>query len=117
MQTKNAAEAIGEAVRDIDQKAAIMIVIEHLGNIKPGTRCSAVFFDHEKIRKQREFNDRLFSENGVDDPEVRHAMVDANVPSEPFWLVSLKSADATAAEVTHLYRVDALTGRVLPDPA
>lgn len=36
--------------RELDQKAAIMLVIEHFGNVAPGTKCSAVFFDKERIR-------------------------------------------------------------------
>ncbi|MEM8668180.1 MAG: hypothetical protein AAGG48_11730 [Planctomycetota bacterium] len=102
--------------KEIDQKAAIMIVIDHLGNIKPGTRCSAVFFDAEKIRREQEFHAQLYSENGVHDPEVRREMVRANVPGEPYWLVSLKTNDAVAGETTLLHRVDARTGNVLDEP-
>lgn len=105
------------AKREIDQKAAIMIVIEHLGDVPPGTKCSAVFFDSEKIRREKEFHARLYSENGVHEAEVVLAMVAANVPDEPYWLVSLKSGDGRLAEVTRLHRVDDRTGKVLPDPA
>lgn len=94
-----------------------MIVIEHFGNIQPGTKCSAVFFDTEKIKRQNEFHSKLYSENGVDDPEVRRAMVAANVPQQPYWLVSLKSTNDDGTEVTRLHSVDAKTGRVLPEPA
>jgi len=104
-------------VREIDQKAAIMIVIEHFGDIKPGTKCSAVFFDTDRIRREQEFHAKLYSQNGVDDPEIRRAMVAANVPDEPYWLVALKSGDETTGEVTRLHRVDARTGKVLPEPA
>lgn len=104
-------------MREIDQKAAIMIVIEHFGDIKPGTKCSAVFFDTERIRREQEFYAKLYSENGVNDPEIRRAMVAANVPAEPYWLVSLKSGNSKTGEVTRLHRVDARTGRMLPEPA
>ncbi|MEO1618543.1 MAG: hypothetical protein AAFV88_22005 [Planctomycetota bacterium] len=101
----------------IDQKAAIMIVIEHLGNIPPGTKCSAVFFDTERIQREREFHAKLYGQNGVHDPEILRAMVAANVPKEPYWLVSLKSGEAGAsAEAARLYRVDDRTGKVLADP-
>ena len=103
--------------REIDQKAAIMIVIEHLGDIPPGTKCSAVFFDTEKIRREREFHARLYSENGVHDAAVLQAMVAANVPDSPYWLVSLKSGDGRLGGVTRLHRVDDRTGKILPDPA
>ena len=102
---------------EIDQKAAIMIVIDHFGDIEPGTKCSAVLFDREKIRRQQDFHDRLYSENGVDDPEVRKAMVAANVPDQPYWLVSLKSVGTGGVAAERLHRVDAWTGTVLTDPA
>ncbi|MFN3193983.1 MAG: hypothetical protein ACE361_25965 [Aureliella sp.] len=104
-------------MQEIDQKAAIMIVIEHLGDIPAGTKCSAVFFDHEKIRREKEFHSKLYSQNGVDDPEVLQAMVTANVPGEPHWLVSLKIADANLGEVSRFHRVDARTGQVLANPS
>ena len=102
--------------REIDQKAAIMIVIEHFCDIPPGTKCSAVFFDAEKIRREKDFYAKLYSENGVHDPEILRAMVAANVPNEPYWLVSLKSDNGATAEVTRLHRVDDRTGKVIPDP-
>lgn len=104
-------------MQEIDQKAAIMIVIDHLGNIPPGTKCSAVFFDSERIRREKEFHARLYSENGVNDPEILRAMVAANVPGDPYWLVSLKSGDGSEHEVARLHRVDARTGKVLAEPA
>lgn len=104
----------GVVVQEIDQKAAIMIVIEHLGNIRPGTKCSAVFFDTERIRREQEFHAQLYSKNGVRDPEIRRAMVAANVPNAPYWLVSLKSGQSPTNEEPLLHRVDARTGRVLP---
>ncbi|QDV62348.1 hypothetical protein Mal65_14820 [Crateriforma conspicua] len=94
-----------------------MIVIEHLGDVPPGTKCSAVLFDHERIRREQEFHAQLYSETGVRDPEVRRAMVAANVAHDPYWLVSLKSSRGTSGEVTRLHRVDARTGKVLPEPA
>lgn len=101
---------------EIDQKAAIMIVIDHLGNIPAGTKCSAVFFDIERIRREKEFHARLYSENGVQDPDVLAAMLDANVPSEPYWLVSLKPANDKSGNATRLHRVDARSGKILADP-
>lgn len=93
-----------------------MIVIEHFGNVPPGTRCSAVFFDTERIRREQAFHAKLYSENGVQDPEILQAMVKANVPDDPYWLVSLKSGDSRLAETTRLHRVDARTGQVLEEP-
>ncbi len=92
-----------------------MIVIEHLGEIPAGTKCSAVYFDTERIHREKEFHARLYSENGVRDPEIRRAMVAANVPDEPYWLVSLKPGDHAVGEVTRLHRVDDRTGKVLAD--
>ena len=103
--------------REIDQKAAIMIVIEHFGNIPPGTKCSAVFFDKDRIRREKDFYAKLYSENGVQDLEILRAMVSANVPDDPYWLVSLKSSGDNIGEVTRLHKVDDRTGKVLPDPA
>ena len=103
--------------REIDQKAAIMIVIEHFGDIAPGTKCSAVFFDTERIRREKEFYAKLYSENGVQDLYILRAMVAANVPDDPYWLVSLKTGDGALGNVTRLHRVDDRTGKILPDPA
>ena len=104
-------------MQEIDQQKAIMIVIEHFGDIKPGTKCSAVFFDTERIRREQEFHAKLYSENGVNDPDIRRAMVAANVPDSPYWLVSLKTGSSGTGEATRLHRVDAQTGQVLPEPA
>ena len=93
-----------------------MIVIEHLGDVKPGTKCSAVFFDSERIHREKEFHAKLYSENGVHDADVLRAMVAANVPNEPYWLVSLKPGEGSRGESTRLHRVDARTGRVLGEP-
>lgn len=101
--------------REMDQKAAIMIVIEHFGNVAPGTKCSAVFFDKERIRREKEFYAKLYSENGVHDLEILLAMVAANVPDDPYWLVSLKSGAGATANTTRLHRVDDRTGKILPD--
>jgi N-acyl-D-aspartate/D-glutamate deacylase len=114
--TRQTIRKSGVVVREIDQKAAIMIVIEHCGDIKPGTRCSAVFFDTERIRREQEFHAKLYSQNGVSDSEIRRAMVAANVPDEPYWLVSLKPGSGTTGEAARLHRVDARTGKVLPEP-
>ena len=51
------------------------------------------------------------------DPEILHAMVAANVPFDPYWLVSLKYGDDAVGEVTRLHRVDDRTGKVLADPS
>ena len=99
--------------REIDQIAAIRIVIEHYGDIPPGTKCSAVFFDTLKIRREKEFYAKLYSENGVYDLEILRAMVAANVPDNPYWLVSLKTADGALGDVTRLHRVDDRTGKVI----
>lgn len=102
--------------REIDQKSAIMIVIDQLGDVSPGTKCSAVFFDTEKIRREREFHANLYSENGVHDAEVLRAMVAANVPGDPYWLVSLKPGDDVVGQVARLYRVDDRTGKIFAEP-
>ena len=94
-----------------------MIVIEHFGDIQPGTKCSAVFFDTERIRREKEFYAKLYSENGVHDLAVLRAMVAANVPDDPYWLVSLKSSGGAVGDVTRLHRVDDRTGKILADPA
>ncbi|QDV40573.1 hypothetical protein Enr13x_03790 [Stieleria neptunia] len=103
--------------RELDQKAAIMVVIEHFGDIPPGTKCSAVFFGTERLRREKEFHAKLYSQNGVHDPETVRTMVAANVPDDPYWLVSLKSGDGANAAVTRLHRVDDRTGTIIPDPA
>ncbi|TWT84324.1 hypothetical protein CA13_58010 [Planctomycetes bacterium CA13] len=94
-----------------------MIVIEHFGDILPGTKCSAVFFDTQKIRREKEFYTKLFSENGVHDLEILRAMVAANVPDDPYWLVSLKPADGAFGQEPRLHRVDDRTRKILADPA
>ncbi|MDA8745789.1 hypothetical protein N9N28_14245 [Rubripirellula amarantea] len=94
-----------------------MIVIEHLGDIPAGTKCSAVFFDTDKIRREKEFYARLYSENGVRDQEILRAMVAANVPDDPYWLVSLKPGDDLIGGVTRLHRVDDRTGKLLAEPS
>lgn len=102
-------------MREIDQKAAIMTVIEHFGDIPAGTKCSAVFCDADKIAREQEFHAKLYRESGVVDPETIRAMVAANVPAEPYWLVSLK-VPGDQGEVAHYRRVDARTGVVLAEP-
>ncbi|MCD0462433.1 hypothetical protein [Roseiconus lacunae] len=93
-----------------------MIVIEHLGNVQPGTKCSAVFFDTERIRREKEFHAKLYSQNGVHDPEIRRAMVASNVPDDPYWLVSLKPSANAPGLAPRLYRVDDRTGSVFVEP-
>ena len=97
------------ANREQDNKAAIMIFIEHLGDVQPRQKCSAVFFDREKIRREKEFYAKLYSENGVNDPEILHAMVEANVSGDPYWLVSIKPAEGTHGQ-TRICKVDHRTG-------
>ena len=104
------------ANRELDNKAAIMIVIEHLGDVQPGQKCSAVFFDREKIRREKEFHAKLYSQNGVNDPEILHAMVEANVPGDPYWLVSIKPAEGAYGQ-TRMLKVDHRTRKVLPGGA
>lgn len=91
-----------------------MIVIEHLGDVEPGQKCSAVFFDTEAIRREKEFHANLYSQNGVQDPETLHAMVEANVPDAPYWLVSIKPAEGAFGQ-TCIRKVDHRTGKVLPE--
>ena len=98
----------------MDQRDAILRVIDYLGNIAPGTRCSAVFFDKDRIVREKEFYRQLYSENGVHDREVLRDMVDANVPNDPYWLVSLKTGTADV-EKTTLFRVDDRTRAVISD--
>ena len=102
------------ANRELDNKAAIMIVIEHLGDVQPGQKCSAVFFDMEKIRREKEFHATLYSQNGVHDPDTLHAMVEANVPGDPYWLVSIKPAEGAYGQ-PRILRVDHRTRKVLPE--
>ena len=93
------------ANRELDNKAAIMIVIEYLGGVQPGQKCSAVFFDREKIQAEKEFHAKLYSQNGVHDPEILHAMVEANVP---------KPAQGAYGE-PRFCKVDHRTRKVLPE--
>lgn len=94
-----------------------MIVSEHFDDIPPGTKCSAVFADTPTIRREKKFYAKLHRENGVHDLATLRAMVAANVPDNPYWLVSLKSADSAFGDVTRLHRVDHRTGNVLAEPA
>ncbi|WP_430438352.1 hypothetical protein [Neorhodopirellula lusitana] len=90
-----------------------MIVIDYLGGIQPGTKCSAMFFDTLQLRREKEFHAKLYSQNGVHDREILRAMVAANVPDDPYWLVSLKPAEGVFGLEPRLYRVDDRTGKVL----
>jgi hypothetical protein len=103
-------------VQEIDQKAAIMLVIEHVGEVPAGTRCSAVLFDAERIRREKEFHARLYRNNGIDDPEEVRRMINQNVRDEPYWLVSLKLGDQGMPTSTLLHRVDVRSGKVLDEP-
>ena len=73
-----------------------------------------MFFDREKIRREKEFHANLYSQNGVHDPDTLHAMVEANVPKDPYWLVSIKPAEGAYAQ-TRILRVDHRTRKVLPE--
>ena len=105
------------ANRELDNKAAIMIVIEHLGDVRPGQKCSAVFRDADAIRREKEFHATLYNQNGVHDPDTLHAMVEANVPADPYWLVSIKQAESNsgAKGQTRICKVDHRTRKVLPE--
>lgn len=103
-------------MQEIDQKSAIMTVIEHLGDIPAGTKCSAVFCDNDRVRREQEFHAKLYDESGVKDPDTIRAMVAANVPSEPYWLVSLK-VPSEQGDVVQYHRIDARTGKIIPNPA
>ena len=99
-------------MRQLDQKAAIMIAIEHCGDILPGQKCSAIFLDHHDIQKEKAFYERFCSGNGMQDPLQIRLMVSANVPSNPYWLVSFKPESSASKEV-RFYRVDDRTGQVI----
>jgi len=90
-----------------------MIVIEHLGSIPPGTRCSAVYCDSERVKREQDFHAKLYSQTGVEDKETIKQMVQANVPAEPYWLVSLKLGTPQPGEEPAFYRVSARTRKVL----
>jgi hypothetical protein len=98
--------------RELDQRSAIMIAIEHCGGISPGQKCSAVFFDEERIKKEKAFYERFCSKNGMTDTSEIEATVSAHVPSEPYWLVSLKPADESSDDV-QFHRVDDRSGKVI----
>jgi hypothetical protein len=102
--------------RSLDQRAAIMIAIEHCGGVSPGQKCSAVFFDDEKIEKERAFYERVCGKNGMTDPIEIEALVDEQVPNDPYWLVSLKPSDESPnrdAPKEQFHRVDDRTGQVI----
>ena len=101
----------------MDQESVIMKVFEHFGNVAPGTKCSAVLFDSERIRREKEFYAKLSSESGVHDLEILRAMVAATLPDAPYRLVSLQAGNGATAETTRGHRVDDRTGIVLPGPA
>ena len=104
--------------RELDQAAAIMIAIEHDGDVVPGQKCSAVFFDNEDIEREKAFYAKCCRQSGVTDPLEIETLVDARVPSNPYWLVSFKPAvdasDSRANDV-RFHRVDDRTGKVVPD--
>lgn len=102
-------------MEEIDQRAAIMLVIEHIGDVPAGTRCSAVLFDADRILREKEFHAKLYRKNGIEDEETVQQMVRKNVRDEPYWLVSLKFGEQSTKESTCLHRVDLRTGRVLAD--
>ncbi len=70
-----------------------------------------------RIRREKEFYTKLSSESGVHDLEILRAMVAANLPDDPYWLVSLQTGNGATAETTRGHRVDDRTGIVLPGPA
>lgn len=96
-----------------------MIVIEHCGNVQPGQKCSAVFFSHEDIQREKAFYARFCSGNGVTDQVEIDAMVAAHVPNDPYWLVSLKPSEDSSgkdANAVRFHKVDDRSGQVVPDP-
>lgn len=99
----------------LEQSAAIMIAIEHCGDVMPGQRCSAVFFSHEDVQRERAFYERFCRGNGMEDADEIASMVDDHVAVNPYWLVSIKPAEESESEEVQFHKVDDLTGRVLPD--
>ena len=99
----------------LDQSAAIMIAIEHCGDVLPGQRCSAIFFDHEDVKRERAFYERFCHGNGMEDKEEVASMVDAHVPANPYWLVSIKPSESSDSEEIRFHKVDDHSGQVLPE--
>ena len=93
-----------------------MIAIDHCGDVLPGQRCSAIFFGREDIQRERAFYERFCYGNGMQDGDVVTAMVDAHVPAEPYWLVSIKPAEDTNPDEIRYHKVDDRTGQVLSEP-
>ena len=83
------ATTVGQAVPDMGNRKAISV------------RHSLTYFNCQK---------------GADDPEILHAMVEANVPADPYWLVSIKPAQATNGQ-TRMRKVDHRTRKVLTERA
>lgn len=97
--------------RELDQRSAIMLAIEHCGDILPGQKCSAIFLDKYDIAKERAFFERFCSGNGMQNSLEIRMMVNANVPLDPYWLVSFKPASGGTNDV-RFCRVDDRTGKV-----
>lgn len=103
--------------KSLDQQKAIMIAIEHDGNVKPGQRCSAVFIDNEGIQREKAFYAKYCVQSGVKDSEMVKMMVDTHVPRDPYWLVSFKPDEKLAGlgVEPRYHKVDDRTGQVIPD--
>jgi len=99
-------------MRQLDQRAAIMIAIEHCGDIAPGQKCSAIFLDKHDIQKERAFYERFCSGNGMKDPTQIRMMVSGSVPTDPYWLVSFKPPGDFSTDV-RFCRVDDRTGQAI----
>ena len=92
-----------------------MIVIEHRGDVVPGQKCSAIYFDEESVQSERAFYERFCRGNGMQDDVEIALLVDAHVPRRPYWLVSIKPPETRETEETRYHKVDDRSGEVLPD--
>ena len=111
---------------NLDQASAIMIAIEHCGDIQPGQKCAAIYFGVEDIERERAFYERFCRGNGATDEQEIEAMVSSHVLGAPYWLVSFKPNENQDAETLkdsnpqkkaiRFHRVDDRTGQVVPDP-
>jgi len=99
-------------MRHLDQAAAIMIAIKHCGDVQPGQKCSAVFFDKANVEQEKAFYAKFCSGNGVEDRHEIERMVAMQVHDEPYWLVAFKPKAGQGGEV-RFHCVDDQTGRVI----
>ena len=87
--------------REIDQKAAIMIVIEQLGSIPPGTKCSAVFFDAQRIGGAVEHANSVCLHYGV---RIVSINVISACPADKRLMEALSAGAVAAAEAEQAKR-------------